>query len=238
MKNIYGYTKLSSSKKTVKDQQDSIALHVVSKTHPTGRHAVPDDYSEIEYLDEKTIDAVIDKLKREDILFVDSIDILGNSLFKILNIIHISQNKGIKLYLCSENILLENCTKLDVILPSLVHVGRAFIDNRTQAAEKTRRKKNIKLGRKKGTQYKSKYDVHKKDIKKLYEFGLSKKKIIEKIGVGTPQSLTSYINTKILKTKKAPITKAANYTGKDDRWNNEDSENSDSVNYVEILKDL
>ena len=61
-----------------------------------------------------------------------------------------------------------------------------------------RKAKGVKLGRQNGQQVKSKYDADKEKIEELHNLGLPISKIIDYIGVGIRQSLTTYIKTRNL----------------------------------------
>ena len=58
---------------------------------------------------------------------------------------------------------------------------------------KTLKENSTNVGRKKGHKVKSIFDKDKKIILKLHKDGVSNTKIIDKIGVGTPQGLGKYI---------------------------------------------
>jgi len=84
------------------------------------------------------------------------------------------------------------------LLSGFAQMERSFISERTKSALQARKAQGQKLGRQKGQQVKSKYDEHKDKIKELCSLGLPVSKIVNYIGTGTRQSLTSYIQTRAL----------------------------------------
>lgn len=73
---------------------------------------------------------------------------------------------------------------------------RSFISERTKSALAQRKASGVKLGRQKGAIVKSKYDEHLVTIQELITKDVSIASISKIIGVGTRQSLTTYIKSK------------------------------------------
>lgn len=210
MQKIYGYTAESKFNKSIEEQKDIINKHMVSNGNVTSRFGTEKGYVPIEILEDKNIDDVIEKLDINNTFIICSLDILGNSISKILVILNILQNKKVKLHIIDDNITLEHNNALaNKIIISLLSVEKSFIKNRTDAAKDTRNKKGIKLGRKEGKKYPSIFDEHKKEIKKLSKLGVSKKRIIDKIKVGSTQSLTNYIKSRNLLGEEIETNKKA-----------------------------
>jgi DNA invertase Pin-like site-specific DNA recombinase len=71
------------------------------------------------------------------------------------------------------------------MLSAFAQLERSFISERTKAGLAARKAQGIKLGRKKGQQVKSIYDEHREKIEELFTLGLSLKKIVQYINVGS-----------------------------------------------------
>lgn len=91
-----------------------------------------------------------------------------------------------------------------LLLKTLYDIEKEHIKKRIVLAQKSCKSRNKKLGRKKGLKTKSIYDEHKKTIFKLFKLKVPKTKIIEEIGVGTPQGLGKYIK-KIIEQKEIEL---------------------------------
>lgn len=123
------------------------------------------------------------------IIVVDNFESLGNSLYSILkNSIELNQ-KGVRIFLADRF----NYFCAESNLRNLLEFEKRRLSRSAGSAKATRERKNSRLGRRKGARVKSIFDKHKSRIKKLHNIGLSKTKIIEKIGEGTPQALGKYI---------------------------------------------
>ena len=87
------------------------------------------------------------------------------------------------------------------LLSGFAQMERDFISERTKSALAQRKSQGIKLGRKKGQIVKSKFDEHKDKIEELISYKVPISKIVELIGVGTRQSLHTYINSRGIRIK-------------------------------------
>lgn len=123
------------------------------------------------------------------IIVVDNFESLGSSLYSILkNSIELNQ-KGVRIFLADKIVFFDAINNLH----NLLEFEKRRLSRSAGSAKATRERKNSRLGRRKGARVKSIFDKHKSRIKKLHNIGLSKTKIIEKIGEGTPQALGKYI---------------------------------------------
>lgn len=204
MRKILGYTRVSTDKQTTDNQKlqildygqknklkidDIIETVVTSKKNRTDRQ----------------IDEVLEQLNDKDILLVYSLDRLGRSTLETLQIIDDIKNKGIKLILIKDNITIDKYNQNPInemmltMLSGFAQLERSFISERTKLGLQRVRQNGTKLGRQKGQQVKSIFDEYKTKITELVNLGVTNKKILTYINIGTEQSLGRYIKTRKIK---------------------------------------
>jgi DNA invertase Pin-like site-specific DNA recombinase len=140
-----------------------------------------------------SINKIIEKLQGSDTLIIENLNILGNTIFKVIQKITRLTEKNVRLHLIYENIILRQNDERLGFLYNLLSLENNFIKKRTQSADDTRKTKKTQLGRKSGKKTKSIYDKYKKRIMHLEKLGVSKKKIIDEIKIGSSQGLGVYI---------------------------------------------
>lgn len=154
---------------------------------------------------DRLIDETLNQLSNEDTLVVFALDRLGRSTIETLQIIEDIKNKGIKLIIVKEGLIIDKHntnamnTMMLTMLTAVAELERSFISERTKAGLARVKANGTVLGRKKGTQGKSIFDEHKDKITELVNLGVTNKKIYEYVNVGSVQSLGKYINTRNLK---------------------------------------
>ncbi len=139
------------------------------------------------------LDKAIDKLKRGDVLIIDSLKSLGNTSAHILKRLSSIHQLGVTLDLDKENFILKPYDDIFKILNSLLMVEDLHRANQNKATKDTQIKNNTKAGRKKSKKVKSMFDPYKNKILREHTSGITKKRIIENLGIGNPQSLGKYI---------------------------------------------
>jgi DNA invertase Pin-like site-specific DNA recombinase len=82
------------------------------------------------------------------------------------------------------------------MLTAFADLERSFISERTKLGLQRVKASGVKLGRKKGSMSKSKFDPFKERIFELHDLGLSLSKIVNHIDIGTTASLHNYIKTR------------------------------------------
>ena len=167
------------------------------------------------------LEKALEKVSINDTIIVNDLSVFGQSIFSILRYLEKLNLKNIMLHIINLNQILSKNqdTKFFILLSNLLKIERNKIKQRTNLAKNTREKKGTTLGRKSGKPTKSMYDEHKVKIKRLYDLGVSKKKILDHIGVGTAQSLGVYIKKKFPEEKK-PSTVQKNVQIKEKKDNN------------------
>lgn len=132
-----------------------------------------------------------------DNLIMSDLIILGTSTYVILNIIIKFLEKNVNLHFVNDALEINAKSKNNYfnfnLIKKIVEIEKNSTKERIKLRQETFQKEGKKLGRKKGTKTKSIYDEYKSTIIRYSKEGVPKIRIIEKIGVGTPQGLGKYI---------------------------------------------
>jgi DNA invertase Pin-like site-specific DNA recombinase len=206
MSKIFGYCRVSTGLQTTENQRKEILDYAYSKNLKVDTIIEVTISSRKNSID-REIDETISKLNRGDTLIVTKLDRLGRSTIEVLKIIEELKEKGIVLQIIKDNITVDVNdtnpinTMLLTLLSGFAQMERDFISERTKSALAQRKSQGIKLGRKKGQIVKSKFDEHKDKIEELISYKVPISKIVELIGVGTRQSLHTYINSRGIRIK-------------------------------------
>lgn len=125
----------------------------------------------------RKLGALLDSMTSNDVLIVPELSRIARSTIQILEVIQLTQDKGITLYSLKENFCnMDNSiasTVTKTIFALVAQIERELISLRTREALHSRKAQGIKLGRPTG-KGKSKLDVHKDDILKLVALGVPK----------------------------------------------------------------
>jgi DNA invertase Pin-like site-specific DNA recombinase len=201
MSRIYGYCRVSTGVQTTENQRKEILDYAHTKKMAIDK-IVEIEVSSTKNKKERLIDETLEQLQRGDILIVTKLDRLGRSTIEVLQIIEDIKNKDIQLHIIKDGIVVDgNDTSpinqmIITLLTGFAQMERSFISERTKSALAQRKASGVKLGRQKGAIVKSKYDEHLATIQELISKDVSIASISKIIGVGTRQSLTTYINIK------------------------------------------
>lgn len=151
---------------------------------------------------DRKIDRVIDSMKKNDCLAINHLNVLGNSPNRILKRLYMLYSKNCSLHMMQGNIHIQPNDISDPMkfLVAMAKFGNALNDRKQETAKHTLKKSGKKPGRVAGKKYTSKFDPYKNEIMKMHSKGISKKRICETIGIGTPQAIGKYI--KAVKEKK------------------------------------
>ena len=201
---FYGYARVSTSFQSLKNQRHEI-FEYAHKNNILIDKIVEIEISSTKNKKERLIDETLSKLTRGDVLIVTKLDRLGRSTVEVLQIIEDIKAKGIILHIIQDGLIIDcNISNPinDMLLALLSGFGqmeRNFISERTKSALAQRKAQGIKLGRKKGAIVKSIYDEHLYTIKELLDKKVTISNISKIIGIGTRQSLNTYVKNKIQK---------------------------------------
>ena len=164
----------------------------------------------VEFIEEKVsgtkdykkrkLGALLDSMTSNDVLIVPELSRIARSTIQILEVIQLTQDKGITLYSLKEkfcnmgNSIASTVTK--TIFALVAQIERELISLRTREALHSRKAQGIKLGRPTG-KGKSKLDVHKDDILKLVALGVPKTLVAKQYGtsVGNLYNFLDKINS-------------------------------------------
>ncbi len=199
---FYGYARVSTSFQSLKNQRHEI-FEYAHKNNILIDKIVEVEISSNKNKNERLIDETLNKLTKGDILIVTKLDRLGRSTIEVLQIIENIKSKGIILHIIKDRLIIDGSVSNSVndmlltLLSGFAQMERNFISERTKSALAQRKSQGIKLGRKKGTIVKSIYDEHFEKIKTLMDKKVTVSNISKIIGIGTRQSLTNYIKSRI-----------------------------------------
>ncbi|PRM87142.1 recombinase family protein [Aliarcobacter cryaerophilus] len=199
---FYGYARVSTSFQSLKNQRHEI-FEYAHKNNILIDKIVEVEISSNKNKNERLIDETLNKLTKGDVLIVTKLDRLGRSTIEVLQIIENIKSKGIILHIIKDRLIIDGSVSNSVndmlltLLSGFAQMERDFISERTKSALAQRKSQGIKLGRKKGTIVKSIYDEHFEKIKTLMDKKVTVSNISKIIGIGTRQSLTNYIKSRI-----------------------------------------
>lgn len=149
----------------------------------------------VEFIEEKVsgtkdyrkrkLGALLDTMAKGDVLIVPELSRIARSTIQILEVIQITQDKGITLYSLKENFCnMDNSiasTVTKTIFALVAQIERELISLRTREALHARKQAGIKLGRPSG-KGKSKLDEHTADILRLVALRVPKTIIAKQYG--------------------------------------------------------
>lgn len=131
---------------------------------------------------------LLDTMSKGDVLIVPELSRIARSVTQILEVIQITQDKGITLYSLKENFCnMDNSiasTVTKTIFALVAQIERELISLRTREALQARKMQGIKLGRPQG-KGKSKLDDYTDDIMKLVALGVPKTLIAKQYNTTT-----------------------------------------------------
>lgn len=199
MSKIIGYCRVSIEKKQTTENQKLLILDYCHNQKLTINEIVEVSISSRKDKKSRLIDETIAKLQNGDTLLVYALDRIGRSTIETLSIIEEIKDKGIKLVLIKDNIIIDknNSNPMNemmlTMLSGFAQLERSYISERTKLGLARVRANGTQLGRKKGQQVKSIFDPFKGKISELKSLGVTNKRIHDYIEVGTVQSLGKYI---------------------------------------------
>ena len=199
---FYGYARVSTSFQSLKNQRHEIFEYAHINNLLIDK-IIEVEISSNKNKNERLIDETLNKLTKGDVLIVTKLDRLGRSTIEVLQIIENIKSKGIILHIIKDRLIIDGSVSNSVndmlltLLSGFAQMERDFISERTKSALAQRKSQGIKLGRKKGTIVKSIYDEHFEKIKTLMDKKVTVSNISKIIGIGTRQSLTNYIKSRI-----------------------------------------
>ncbi len=199
MKKNIAYIRVSTDKQSLENQKHKILEYAYNKDIKIHKFLEIEISSRKEQKD-RLIDELFETLENGDTLIVTELSRLGRNMLEILNLIERFNKSDIKLVFINQPELSTANNALSKLLYSIygyfAETEREIISERTKQGLAVAKAKGKILGRQKGQQVKSKYDPYKDKIVELYTLGLSVKKIVDYIGIGTQPSLSTYIKSR------------------------------------------
>ena len=136
----------------------------------------------------RQLGALLEKMKKDDILIVPELSRIARSITQIFEVIDITKQKGIILYSIKEDFSNNDksitSTVTTTIFALVAQIERDLISLRTKEALQSKKAQGIKLGRPKG-KGKSKLDDNKEEILKLVELKVPKTIIARQYNTST-----------------------------------------------------
>lgn len=196
---VYGYIRVSTKQQNYDYQKNQILNYCNDKKMGSVQF-IADVVSGSKDWRKREVGQFILDSKEGDILIFNEFSRLGRSLLDVLEILKILKEKNVDVYVVRENLKITDdfSSKLMVFMFSLVsEIERDLIRSRVKEGVENKRKDNPQWGRKKGTLYKSKLDIHRDSIVELLSKGISKNSISKLIDCNY-QTLNSYIKSREL----------------------------------------
>lgn len=203
MKNkIIGYIRVSTQEQNTKVQKTEL-LEYANKNQIIISEFIEVEISSRKNQEQRKIDHLKQILKSGDVVITTELSRLARSMIEILNLIEYFKDNNITVIFTKQP---ELSTSQDNALQSLLfsiygyfaETERELISQRVKGGIQNARKEGKQIGRKKGSTGRSIFDVHYSKIKELKALGVTNKKIIDYIQIGTPAGLGKYIKKKEL----------------------------------------
>ncbi len=144
----------------------------------------------------RKLGALLNKMSKGDVLIVPELSRIARSTIQILEVIQLTQDKGITFYSLKENFCnMDNSiasTVTKTVFALVAQIERELISLRTREALHARKVQGIKLGRPHG-KGKSKLDEHTEDIMKLLALNVPKTIIARQYNTSV-SNLYNFIN--------------------------------------------
>lgn len=200
---VIGYIRVSSDKQTVANQRAEI-LEYAHRNDMKIDKFIEVEMSSRKSIKERKLD-LLQELSANDTVIASELSRFGRSISELLTLVADLTAKKINLIFVKQNMHLDSTNMNDIsnkVLLStfalLSELERDFISLRTKESLKAKRELGVTLGKPKGTIQSSMFDKHKEKIIELLGYGVPVAKIVSIIGVGTRQSLNTYIKKRKL----------------------------------------
>lgn len=172
----YAYLRVSTlEQNTEKNKLDVLKF---ANTKKLGNvYFIEEQISGKENFKNRQLGALLEKMKKNDVLIVPELSRIARSITQIFEVIDITKQKGINLYSIKEDFSNNDksitSTVTTTVFALVAQIERDLISLRTKEALQSKIAKGIKLGRPKG-KGKSKLDKYKDEILKLIELKVPK----------------------------------------------------------------
>lgn len=181
---VYTYIRVSTDKQHTYNQKFEIERYLIANNISNVRW-VEEVISGTKKTKDRKLGKLLKKMKKDDILIVSEISRLGRDLLNIMNILHYTMDKEIKIIAIKENYSLGNDINSKVLAFAFglsAEIERKLISSRTKEALAKRKADGIVLGRPRSKEC-LKLSEQKDLVFELMKSGAPKTQIIEKLGV-------------------------------------------------------
>ena len=181
----YGYIRVSTDKQTTENQRFEISKFAEDKNLLV-EEWIEETISGVKKLNDRKFGALLQKIKKDDILIVAELSRMGRNLMQVMSILHTCMEKEAKVFCIKERYELGNNINSKVLAFAFglsAEIERNLVSQRTKEALARKRAEGMILGRPKG----SKSKVHKltgkeDEIKDLLSKKISKSAIGRLLG--------------------------------------------------------
>ena len=182
----YGYIRVSTDKQTTENQRFEIDNFAVDK-HMEVEEWIEETISGTKKLNDRKFGALLQRIKKDDILIVSELSRMGRNLMQIMSILHTCMEKEAKVFCIKERYELGNNINSKVLAFAFglsAEIERNLISQRTKEALARKKAEGVILGRPKGSKSKVyKLTGKEEEIKALLEKKISKSAIARILGV-------------------------------------------------------
>jgi DNA invertase Pin-like site-specific DNA recombinase len=200
---VTGYIRVSTEQEDVRNQR-----HEIRKYANTHKLRV-DKFIQIEIssrknLKARSIEDLISRLKKGDVLIVSELSRLGRSIIEVISIINELIKRGIRFIAIKQNLDIKGTHDMQskvmvAIFSLLAELGRDLISERTRKALAAKRAQGVVLGRPTGSIGKSKLDSKVPDILDLLRDKASYSFMARRFKVSRP-TIMNFIKTRKLES--------------------------------------
>lgn len=175
---VVGYLRVSNEKQTI-DSQKLAILEYCQKSQLIISHFIEVTVTSTKSAQKRKLNEIFNQLKSKDTLIVSELSRLGRSTVELLSLVKEITDKGIKLIIIKQNLILDQdnpsiANKVTLMIFSLLaEIERDLIVQRTKEGLIAARSKGKTLGKPKGTIQPSLFDAKKQIIIDYLKKGLS-----------------------------------------------------------------
>lgn len=165
----YGYNRVSTDKQTVENQRFEIN-NFCKKEKLQVDGWIEETISGTKNYDKRKLGALLNQVKKNDLIICAELSRLGRNLFMIMEILNICMNKECKVWTIKDNYRLGDDIQSKVLAFAFglsAEIERNLISQRTKEALKLRKANGVKLGRVLGSHNKKYKLTGKEDLIKI-----------------------------------------------------------------------
>lgn len=197
---IYAYLRVSTDKQSVENQRYEILKYADLKKLSIDEW-VQETASGLKSVKDRKISALLNRMRKEDILLVSELSRLGRNLMEVMSILHDCMERDIKVFSVKEGYELGNNINSKVLAFAFslsAEIERNLISQRTKEALSRKKSEGMKLGRPHGSQNKeTKLTGKEDDIRKLLDKKVAVSAIARILGVNR-LTVRNFIKTRKL----------------------------------------